>query len=125
MWNSGTTWMKNGRVVLGCHATAGQGHWATWVGESQQNDLPAQCINALLCVVPLCFATLHLVQALGRQPCVQVIGPTYTLLYGEGICEQGRSFHGLALLSGEGSAKHTGYAEGVWMLRTKCAPGVG
>ena len=46
-----------------------------------------------------------------------------TLLYGEGVREQG--FHGLALLPAQGSTKLIGYAEGDWMLRTECAPGLG
>ena len=54
-----------------------------------------------------------------------MIKPTYTLLDCEGVGEQGLCFHGLALLSGEGTAKQTGYGERFWVLGTKCAPGLG
>ena len=125
MWNRVTTRMKLIRVVVACHTTAGQEHLARFAGESQQNDLPAPCINAFLCVVPPCFTALQVLQVLGRPPCVRVVGPTYTLLDGEGVREQGLCFHGLALLPGKGATKHTGYVEGVWVLGTKCAPGLG
>ena len=120
-WGRGqcSKWMKHGQVVLGCHATAGQEYLARWPGVSRQNGLAAPCINAYLCVVP------PYLQVLRRQPCVRVVVPTYTLLHGEGVREQGLCFHGLALLFGEGSAKHTGYVEGLWVLGTECAPGLG
>ena len=60
---------------------AGQEHLTRWAGESQQNDLPAQCINAFLCVVPPCFAAMQLLQGLSRLPCALVIGPTYAAVW--------------------------------------------
>ena len=98
---------------------------ARWAGVSQQNDLPAQSIDTCLCVVPPCFTALQLLLVVCRPPCVRAAGPTYTLLYGEGVREQGRCFHGLALLSGEGLTKHTGYIERDWMLGTESAPSLG
>ena len=117
--------MKTGRVLVACHATAGQEHLARFAGESQQNDLPAPCINAFLCVVPSSVTALQFLQFVSRPPCVWVVGPTYTLLDGEGVREQGLCFHGLAWLPGKGATKHTGYVEGFWVLGTKCAPGLG
>jgi hypothetical protein len=51
--------MKTGRVLVDCHATAGQEHLARFAGESQQNDLAALCIDTFLCVVPPCFTALQ------------------------------------------------------------------
>ena len=56
---------------------------------------------------------------------MRVVGPTYTLLYGEGVREQGLCFHGLTLLPLKGATKHTGYAEGDWVLGTECTLGLG
>ena len=125
MWNIVTTGIKNRRVLIGCHVTAGQEHLARWAGVSRQNDLDAQYIDARLCVVPPCFTTLQVLQVSGSAPWVRVVGSTYTLLHREGVREQGLCFHNLALLPGKGLAKHKGCVEGFWVLRTKRAPGLG
>ena len=117
--------MKKGRVVIGRHVTAGQQYLARWAGVSGQNDLPTLCIEPWLCVVQACFTTLQVFQASGRLPCARVVGPIYLALHREGVREQGLCFHDLALLSGEGLTKHTSIGEGVWMLGTECAPGLG
>ena len=67
--------MKHSRVVLGCHAGAGQTYLARFAGESGQNGLAAPCIDALLRVVPPCFAALQRLQISGRQQCFLVIVP--------------------------------------------------
>ena len=68
---------------------------------------------------------MQVLQVSSSTPCVRVVEPTYTLLYGEGVREQNLCFHGLALLSGEGSTKRNGYVKGFWVLGTESAPGLG
>ena len=117
--------MKNRRALVGCHATAGLEYFARRAGVSQRNDLAAQRIDAFSCVVPLCFTALQLLQVLRSAACFRVVRPTYALLCGEGVGEQGLCFHGLALLPGEGSTKHTCCFEGAWVLGTECTSGLG
>ena len=125
MWNRVATWQNNGRVVFGCHAAAGKEYFARWAGVSRQNDYAALCIEPWPRVVPSSVTALQVLHVLGSDPCFRVVGPTYTLLDGEGVREQGLCFHGHTLLPGEGEAKRTGYAEGEWVLGSECAPGLG